>query len=127
MELKVSKIIAAMPVLWLEVGDESSPDSDRAYLERNLIALLSGPSGPLDLPSAKWLGRWSSREAIGFSGLWNVNHVYEEYDPHALDVFEKYIESTEGISKPIKASLAPQGWRSRISKSGMPRQQLKLV
>ncbi|OFZ67344.1 MAG: hypothetical protein A2V79_07820 [Betaproteobacteria bacterium RBG_16_56_24] len=127
MELEVSKIISAMPVLWLEVGDEASPDSDRAYLERNLIALLSGPSGPLDLPSADWLGRWSSREAIGFSGLWNVNHVYEEYDPGALDILEKYVESLEGLSKPVRKSLAPKGWRSRILKSGMPRQQLKLV
>lgn len=116
-----------MPVLWLEVDDEPSPDSDRAYLERNLIALLSGPSGPLDLPSTNWLGRWSSREAIAFSGLWNVNHVYEEYDPLALDVFEKYIECAEGLTKPIRKSLSPPGWRSRILKSGMPRQQLKLV
>ena len=127
MELEVSKIIAAMPVLWLDVDDEASPDSDRAYLERNLIALLSGPSGPLDLPSANWLGKWSSREAIGFSGLWNVNHVYEDYDQHVLDVFEKYVKSAEGLSKPITKSLAPHGWRSRVSKSNMPRQQLRLV
>jgi hypothetical protein len=127
MELEVSKIIAAMPVLWLDVDDEASPDSDRAYLERNLIALLSGPSGPLDLPSANWLGKWSSRDAIGFSGLWNVNHVYEDYDPNVLDVFEKYVKSAEGLSKPITKSLAPHGWRSRVSKSSMPRQQLKLV
>ena len=126
-ELEVSKIIGAMPVLWLEVNDEASPDSDRGYLERNLIALLSGPSGPLDLPSMNWLGRWSSREAISFSGLWNVNHVYEEYDPNALDVLEKYVESAENISGPVKSSLAPPGWRTKLSKSSMPRQQLKLV
>lgn len=126
-ELEVSKIISNMPVLWLGVGDEASPDSDRGYLERNLIALLSGPTGPLDFPNSNWLGRWSSREAISFSGLWNVNHVYEEYDRNVLDVLEKYVESAEGVSEPVMESLAPSGWRTRISKSGMPRQQLKLV
>lgn len=126
-ELEVSKTISAMPVLWLEVGDESSPDSDRTYLERNLIALLVGPTGPIDLPSGQWLGRWSTREAITFSGLWNVNHVYEDYDPVALDVLEKYVESAEGTSKPVSGSLAPQGWRTRVSKSKVPRQQLRLV
>ncbi|MBI4937777.1 MAG: hypothetical protein HY846_06100 [Nitrosomonadales bacterium] len=127
MELEVSKIISVMPVLWLEVNDEPSADSDRAYLERNLIALLSGPTGPLDLPSANWLGRWSSREAINFSGLWNVNHVYDEYDPHVLNVLEKYIESLEGTSKPIRKALAPRDWRTRQVGAKTLSQQLKLV
>jgi hypothetical protein len=126
-ELEVSKVIADMPVLWLSVGDEASPDSDRTYLERNLISLLSGPTGPFDLPSANWLGRWSNREAIGFSGLWNVNHVYEEYDPYALNVLERYVEIAEGISEPVSAPLAPLGWRTRISQSKLMRHQLKLV
>lgn len=48
-ELEVSEVIGNMRVLWLEIPDEPSPDSDRSYLERNVIALLCGPSGPLDL------------------------------------------------------------------------------
>lgn len=127
LELEVSKVIAAMPVLWVGVGDESSPDSDRTYLERNLIALLSGPTGPIDLPSTNWLGKWSRRDAIGFSGLWNVNHVYEEYDPQALDVLERYVESAEGLAELVTDSLAPPGWRSRASKSKLLRQQMRLV
>lgn len=126
-ELEVSKLITDMPVLWIGVDDEASPDSDRAYLERNLIALLSGPTGPFDLPSANWLGRWSSRNAISFSGLWNVNHVDEEYDPHTLNVLERYVEIAEGGSEPVTASIAPPGWRTRISQSRIMRHQLNLV
>lgn len=126
-EYEASKLIANMPVLWIEVGDEPSPDSDRTYLERNLIALLSGPTGPLDYPNNDWLGRWSSREAIVDSGLWNVNHVYEEYDPYALEVLEKYVMSAEGIAEPIDTSLAPLGWRQNLPKSKILRQQMRLV
>lgn len=126
-ELEVSKIISEMQVLWLSVGDEASPDSDRTYLERNLIALLAGSKGPLDLPSRKWLGHWCSREAISYSGLWNVNHVYEAYDPHALEVLAQYVTSAEGNAEPIVGSLAPKGWRAQLQNSKVFRQQLKLV
>jgi len=113
-ELAVSEHIGEMPVVWLEVPDESSADSDRGYLERNFIALIAGPTGPLDLPSGNWLGRWSSREAITYSGLWNVNHVYEAFDATSLDVFEQYIEIAEGRCERTGLSLAPSGWRRRI-------------
>lgn len=126
-EQRASKIIADMPVLWIEVADEPSPDSDRTYLERNLIALLSGPTGPLDYASSDWLGRWSTREAIVHSGLWNVNHVYEEYDPNALDVLERYVLIAEGSAEPVINSLAPIGWRQNLPKTKIPRQQMRLV
>ena len=113
-ELAVSEHIGEMPVAWVEVHDEASADSDRTYLERNFIALLAGPTGPLDLPSGNWLGHWSGREAVRYSGLWNVNHVYENFDPTALDIFEKYIEVGEGTRPRPTESLAPKGWRSRV-------------
>jgi hypothetical protein len=113
-ELAVSHHIGQMAVSWLEVPDAPSADSDRGYLERNFIALLAGPTGPLDLPSADWLGRWSSREAVSQSGLWNVNHVYETFDPQALDVFEQYVEVAEGRRARPEKPLAPGGWRLRI-------------
>lgn len=113
-ELAVSEHIGNMQVAWLEVPDPSSADSDRGYLERNFIALLAGPTGPLDLPSGNWLGRWSTREAVRSSGLWNVNHVYETFDPTSLDVFEQHIEVAEGRRAKTEQSLAPSGWRLRI-------------
>lgn len=41
LEREVSKVIGAMPFLWLSVDDEPGPGSVRGYIERNAIALLS--------------------------------------------------------------------------------------
>jgi hypothetical protein len=41
LEREVSRRIGAMRFLWLCVDDEPGPDSDRGYIERNAIALLS--------------------------------------------------------------------------------------
>ena len=40
-ERRVSEYIRDLPFLWADVGDEPSPQSDRAYLERNTIALVA--------------------------------------------------------------------------------------
>lgn len=111
-EQEVSRIISNMSVIWLEVDDDASPDSDRTYIERNLIAMLSGPTGPLDLSSGQWLGNWSDRDAIRSSGLWNINHVREPYDPEVLDVLERYVECAEGGTKAPGQSIARRGWRT---------------
>lgn len=126
-ELAVSEHIGEMEVAWLDVPDEASADSDRGYLERNFIALLAGPTGPLDLPSAGWLGRWSTREALSISGLWNVNHVYEKYDASSLDVFEHYIEVAEGHRDKPERSLAPLGWRQVIKNRESASGQIDLL
>lgn len=126
-ELAVSEHIGDMEVAWLEVPDASSADSDRGYLERNFIALLAGPTGPLDLPSGNWLGRWSTREAVTNSGLWNVNHVYETFDATSLDVFEHYVEIAEGRRARTEQSLAPSGWRLRIKERENASGQIDLL
>jgi len=93
LEREVSNIIRYMPFLWLKVDDEPSKDSQRAYLEKNSIALLSNwNKEPIDEPSANWLGRSCPIEKVKASGLWNSNHVEGEYDPAFLDVLEGYIE-----------------------------------
>lgn len=91
LEVLVSEHIRAMSVLWVAVEDEPGPDSDRGYLERNTIGLLSCAGKRADLPSSAWLGRHSPNEAIRRSGLWNVNHTDEQYDPAFLDVLEQYV------------------------------------
>ena len=126
-EIGVSALIGAMRILWVEVADAASPDSDRAYLERNLIALMAGPHGPIDLPSERWLGRWSSRAAIKSSGLWNVNHTQETYDPHALNVLEDYVERAEGSLPPDAKSRAPDKWRQRAIEARIAAQQIQLI
>jgi hypothetical protein len=96
LEREVSKVIGAMPFLWLAIDDEPSPKSLRGYIERNSIALLSNfDKEPLDPPSAGWLGHSCNRERVRKSGLWNQNHVDETYDPAFLGCFEKFVSKMD--------------------------------
>ena len=89
LEARVSRYLGDMPFLWLGVGDEPGPASQRGLIERNAIALLSSYREPSpDPPSVDWLGRFSDRERVRRSGLWNNNHVDEDYDPSFLDILE---------------------------------------
>jgi hypothetical protein len=92
-ECTVSQYIRSMPFLWVGIEDEPGPDSLRGYIERNAIAMLSdcNASRPIDPPSENWLGQWATNEAIERSGLWNVEHVTERYDPGFLNQLEKAI------------------------------------
>jgi hypothetical protein len=95
-EQAVSRCIAVMPFLWLDINDEPGPNSLRGAIEHNAIALLSNHGRtPLDPPSPGWLGHSSDRPLVRGSGLWNQRHVEETHDPMFLDVFEKMIERTE--------------------------------
>jgi len=92
LECEVSKVICAMPFLWLAIDDEPGRESLRGYIERNAIALLSNfEKEPLDPPSTGWLGHFCNRERVRKSGLWNQNHVEEAYDPAFLSCFERLI------------------------------------
>lgn len=92
LEIKVSLCIGNMPFLWLAIEDEAGPDSERGFIERNSIALLSNFGKPvLDAPSANWLGHHSDRERVRASGLWNSNHVDEPYDSAFLDRLEQLV------------------------------------
>lgn len=92
LEQEVSQVIGAMPFIWLAVQDEAGPQSGRGYIERNAIALLSNYNkAPLDQPSEGWLGNDSDRERVRSSGLWNQNHVDENYDPAFLDRLDRFV------------------------------------
>ncbi|MDE2786020.1 MAG: hypothetical protein OXL37_05090 [Chloroflexota bacterium] len=93
LEQKVSAVIGAMPFLWLAVDDEPGPNSLRGHIERNAIALLSNYGRqPIDPPSTEWLGRYSDRERVRQSGLWNSNHVDDDYDPAFLCALQQQID-----------------------------------
>lgn len=93
LERTVSEVIGEMPFLWLAIDDEPGPDSMRGYIERNAIALLSDfGKSPLDPSSQDWLGHYCNRERVKTSGLWNSNHVHEEYDPAFLDTLEHFVD-----------------------------------
>lgn len=96
LEGEVSAYIGKLPFLWLAVENRPDGSHDRGYLERNAIALLSNYAAEprLDPASPEWLGRHSSRLEIQRSGLWNVNHVGERYEPAFLDLLEEYVRRT---------------------------------
>lgn len=81
-----------MRFLWLAIDDEPGPGSTRGYVERNAIALLSNfGKKPLDPPSEAWLGHHCNRSRVRASGLWNANHVDEDYDPQFLNRLEALV------------------------------------
>jgi hypothetical protein len=97
LERRVSAVIRAMPLRWVSVPGPASPENDRALIERNAIALLSNRGKPpIDAPSPQWLGRHSPYPQVRESGLWNVNHTGDEYDPAFLDLLESYIDAMGG-------------------------------
>ena len=97
-EQRVSDSIRDLPFLWISVDDEPGPESDRAYIERNAIALVSHlEKEPLDSRSEGWLGKHSPRKEIRKSGLWNINHVEEDYDSAFLDRVAEAVDSTTPV------------------------------
>jgi hypothetical protein len=99
LEQIVSSEIGDMSVLWLPINDDPGPSSQRGYIERNSIALLSNyGKKPLDPPSSNWLGHSCDRPLIRDSGLWNSNHVSEIYDSGFLNALELLMEQMEEAS-----------------------------
>lgn len=67
LEASVSEYIGDMPFLWLEIGDEPGPTSERGVVERNAVGLLSAAMSPAPDPaSASWLD--NTVIALGFGG-----------------------------------------------------------
>jgi hypothetical protein len=93
LEGAVSDYIRQMSILWLSVDDAAGPQSDRGKIERNAIGLLSNYNRVvIDSPSVGWLGYHCDRERVRNSGLWNNNHVDEDYDAQFLDLMERYVD-----------------------------------
>jgi hypothetical protein len=94
LELRVSKIMGEMNLLWLPIDDEAGPKSLRSFVEQNSIGLLSNyERAALDAQSRKWLGHRSPRERVKNSGLWNQDYVENGYAPMFLDAFERLVSS----------------------------------
>lgn len=112
-EQAVSSYLGNLYALLIAVPGQSDKGNDRAYLEQNLIALLSNCCRPLDPPGSKWLGLSSAKKEIRKSGLWNVNHVEQQYDPSFLDILDYYVSLTAGSKMVPDRQLAPSGWQTR--------------
>ena len=102
------------------------PSSDRSFVERNAIALLSNLSFNSDRPTREWLGSHSAKPEIRNSGLWNVNYVGGVLDERVLSVMKKYVEVTIGRREPSKRALAPKRWHELLT-SGKSPNQLELI
>jgi hypothetical protein len=114
LERQVSQKLGQMRLLWLNVPDDPSPFSDRSYLERNSIGLLSRVAVLQGNQSSTWLGRWSKQIHISLSGLWNLDHLYLLPDPAFPEVLAKYVAITLGKIEPPSQSLAPVAWYRRV-------------
>ncbi len=112
-EKRVSKYISDMSILWLSVPGESGADNDRAYLERNIIGLLTSRTTKPKLISENWLGRYSDKDIIVSNGLWNIAHVGVAYDRRFLDVLSKYIDVTLGKASQPVFPIAPRKQNKR--------------
>ena len=110
LEKMVTHRIGDMRLLWLSINDISSKRSDRAYIERNSIALLSNVENTAGIPSKVWLGNNSSYPEIRKSGLWNVHHVGMPYDSGFIDVFRNYVLIASKEGDPGCRSIAPNDW-----------------
>jgi hypothetical protein len=99
LETAVSRYICEMPFLWLAVEDPASPQSRRAYIERNAIALLSNvltiPVESPDPPSTDWLGLACPHPDVTRSGLWNSNHVAEQYELQFLGELKRLVANND--------------------------------
>jgi hypothetical protein len=96
-----------MWVLWIDVDDEPGPQSERAYLERNAIGLLSRMGLLNANVEADWLGHYSSDWRIAASGLWNLNHVFCRPDPDFIERLTIAVERT--IGRPVRNNLGDAG------------------
>lgn len=110
LEAKVSEVIGNMKILWLQISDRASADSDRSFIERNSIALLSCFVRKIDTASKAWLGNYNPHKSISQSSMWNVNYVEDDYDPRFLEIFERFVNITIGKEPPVSESIVPQDW-----------------
>jgi hypothetical protein len=110
LEQAVSQAMGRMRLLWLDVPDEPSPHSDRSYIERNSIGLLSRAALLHNPQSPVWLGKWSPQIRIALSGLWNLDHLYGIPDADFTSILTKYVDITLGKMKAPRGSLAPVAW-----------------
>ena len=116
-ERLVSRRIGAMSVVCLPVEDAPGPDSLRASIARNAIALLSGfvETAP-DPPSSYWLGRHCPRERVRGSGLWNDDHMDAAPDATFLEVLGDLVLNTRS-STPRPSTLWPNWPRPSQSRN----------
>lgn len=110
LEREVSRYMSNVRVLWLDIPDDPGPRSDRAFIERNAIGLLSRYRVASGETSASWPGNYSESVDIATSGLWNLNHLYLRPHLDFIKVLSYYVSSTLGKTPTPVRSVAPTSW-----------------
>ena len=93
-ERLVSEYIGQLGVVVLDINDIPCSTSDRAYIERNSIALLSSLNASCNFSTLNWLGNWSVRDEIVHSCLWNIDHISAPYEQDFMRVLKNYTDKT---------------------------------
>ena len=93
-EKEISLYLRSLKFTILEIPGDASKDNDRAFIERNTIALLSNYERTvIDAPSCNWLGKHTGKDKIIHSGLWNSNYVdIKSVESDYFDKMKFYIE-----------------------------------
>ena len=97
LEKLVTRYVGEMMVLWLPVpGIDQAACDGRKRVEESSIALLSNRLELIDKPSKEWLGLHHPKDSVRRSGLWNVQHVDQPYDPSFLDDMDELVAAIAG-------------------------------
>lgn len=127
LERKVSETLGLMKVLWLDVPDSPMASSDRAFVERNAIGALSRYNLLNAFESNLWLGNYSAEYRITLSGLWNLNHLFEQPHGAFLGVLQHYVDVTLRRKPAGDDSVAPGGWNNvRVATTEVESEQYKM-
>lgn len=94
LEKMVSEYIGDLGVIFIDINDESSSQSLRAFVESNLIAVLSTINYSMDFSSPDWLGYFSNKSEIRGSSLWNINATSAKLSPDFFTQLDVCIETT---------------------------------
>lgn len=124
LEQRVSAYIGSLRVLWLDVPDDPGPGSDRAFLERNLIAIYSRVGLLSPVLARDWLGAWSPEWRIASTGLWNLDHALAVAHASFPAVLEHYVDCTISGRSLSQTRIAPEGWN--LSRKQDTKRQLGL-
>jgi hypothetical protein len=109
LEGRVSQVIRSMSVVVVPVLDEPTAWSDRAYIERNSIGILSTIGSEVDPASRNWIGRGSPRSEIRDAGLWNLDHIGRFPDQGFAAVLHHLVEAARS-NQSATGTIAPWGW-----------------
>lgn len=110
LEKKVSEVIGNMNILWISINDIPGKESDRSFIEKNSIGLLSTFKRKIDTASKNWLGNYNPNFYVKESSLWNVDYIKNDYDPRFLEILDTYITRTINGDYNQYDSIVPKDW-----------------